>query len=267
MPPATLRRALRANWSNYAIEAAGLGAFMLSALAFTLLLEHPASPARALLPDAFARRALMGCAMAATLVALVYNPLGQRSGAHFNPVFTLTFWRLGKIETPDALFYGAAQFAGAALAVLGLAAAFSEPLADPRVRFAVTAPGAAGVAAALAGEVAIAFTQMLLVLTVSNTRRLHRWTGAFAALGVAAYITFEAPLSGMSMNPARTLGSALGAGAYTALWLYFAAPLLGMLAAAEAYLRVAGARRVHCAKLHHANAQPCIFRCGWDAAR
>jgi aquaporin Z len=261
-----IRTALRTHWPEYLIEAAGLGVFMLSALGFTLLLEHPASPLHAALPDAFLRRALMGCAMGATLIALVYNPLGQRSGAHYNPAFTLTFLRLGKVAPADALLYGAAQFAGAALGVALLGAGLAKALGDPHVQYAATVPGAAGVAAAFAGEVAIAFAQMLLVLVVSNTRRLNKYTGVFAALGVATYITLEAPISGMSMNPARTLGSALGAGDFTALWLYFAAPLTGMLLAAEAYLRLCGARRVHCAKLHHANAQRCIFRCGFGAA-
>ena len=262
----SLRRALRVHWREYLIEAAGLGAFMLSALGFTLLLEHPASALRAGLPDPLVRRALMGCAMGLTLIALVYNPLGQRSGAHFNPVFTFTFWRLGKVDSADALFYALAQFAGGALGVAALAAGFDAVLADAHVQYAVTAPGAAGVAAAFAGEVAIAFSQMLLVLCVSNTRRLNAYTGVFAAFGVAAYITLEAPLSGMSMNPARTLASAIGAGRYASLWLYFAAPLTGMLVAAELYDRVTHARRLHCAKLHHANPQPCIFRCEWDAA-
>ena len=263
---ATAADSMPANWRNYAIEAAGLGAFMLSALGFTLLLEHPASPAHAALADPLLRRALIGAAMGATLIALVYNPLGQRSGAHFNPVFTLTFWRLGKIEARDALGYGAAQFVGGALGVAALGAVASPALADPHVNYAATLPGAGGVPAAFAGEAAIAFSQMLLVLAVSNSKRLNKFTGMFAALGVATYITLEAPLSGMSMNPARTLASALGAGDYTALWLYFLAPLLGMLAAAELYLLLAGARRVHCAKLHHDNTQPCIFRCNWDAA-
>jgi aquaporin Z len=258
--------ALRKHWPEYAIEAASLGAFMVSALGFTLLLEHPASPVRAALQDALARRALIGCAMGATLLALVYNPLGQRSGAHFNPVFTLTFLRLGKIAPADAVLYATAQFVGAALGVAALALGLGNELDDAHVKFAITQPGAQGVAAAFAGELAIAFAQMLLVLAVSNTKRLNALTGVFAALGVATYITLEAPLSGMSMNPARTLASALGAGDFTALWLYFAAPALGMLLAAELYLRTAGPRRVHCAKLHHENAQPCIFRCSYDHA-
>ena len=266
MPATAVTSALRTHWPEYLIEAAGLGAFMLSALGFTLLLEHPASPLRVALPDAFLRRALIGCAMGATLIALVYNPLGQRSGAHFNPVFTLTFLRLGRVAPADALFYAAAQFAGAAAAVALLALGCAMALGDARVHYAVTTPGADGVAAAFAGEVGIAFAQMLLVLLVSNTKRLNKYTGVFAAVGVAIYITLEAPLSGMSMNPARTLASALGARDFTALWLYFTAPLIGMLLAAELYLRAAGARRVHCAKLHHDNTQPCPFRCGWGAA-
>jgi aquaporin Z len=264
--PRLVASTLRAHWREYLIEGTGLGTFMLSALGFTLLLEHPASALHQAIPNGFARLALMGCAMGATLVALVYNPLGQRSGAHFNPIFTFTFWRLGKVSSPDAICYGAAQFAGGALGVVLLGLAAGVALGNPSVRFAVTVPGPAGVAAAFAGEVAIAFTQMLLVLCVSNSKRFNRFTGLFAAAGIAIYITLEAPISGMSMNPARTLASALGAGDYTALWLYFLAPLLGMLAAAELYLLLAGARRIHCAKLHHDNAQPCIFRCGWGEA-
>lgn len=263
---ASIPATARAHWREIAIEGAGLGAFMVSALAFTWLLEHPESPVRALLPDALARRALIGCAMGATLVALVYNPLGQRSGAHYNPAFTLTFLRLGKISAPLAALYAAAQFAGAALAVAALAAFAGPALAHPSVDFAATRPGAAGVAAAFAAESTIAFVQMALVLTLSNAKRTNRWTGVFAALGVATYITVEAPLSGMSMNPARTLASALAARDFTGLWIYFAAPALGMALAAEATLRLAGARRVHCAKLHHANAQPCPFRCTWGEA-
>jgi aquaporin Z len=80
---------------------------------------------------------------------------------------------------------------------------------------------------------------------------------------VASYIVLEAPLSGMSLNPARTLGSAVHAREWTALWVYLAAPLLGMLAAARLYVATHGGHRVLCAKLHHDNAQRCIFRCGY----
>jgi aquaporin Z len=80
---------------------------------------------------------------------------------------------------------------------------------------------------------------------------------------IAIYITLEAPLSGMSMNP-RTLASAIPAQNWTALWVYFTAPLLGMLLAAEVYVRWKGRSAVRCAKLHHNNNKRCIFRCGYQ---
>jgi aquaporin Z len=261
-----LRAAAASHWPELLIEGIGLALFMVSALGFTVLLEHPASPLHRALPDPLARRALMGCAMGGTLVLLVYNSAGKRSGAHFNPVFTLTFFRLGRVAPADALLYGVSHFAGAIAGVAAISLLLPASVAHAQVDYAVTRPGPAGIAPAFAGELGIAFAQMLLVLTVSNARHWNAWTGVFAACGVATWITIEAPLSGMSMNPARTLGSALAAGHFTALWLYFAAPLLGMLLAAEVYLRVRGAARVHCAKLHHQNGEHCIFRCRYDAA-
>jgi aquaporin Z len=82
---------------------------------------------------------------------------------------------------------------------------------------------------------------------------------------IAAYYTFEWPVSGMSMNPARTLASAAGARSFESLWIYFTAPLLGMMLAAEIHLRLRGGALVRCAKLHHQNDQRCIFRCAWPA--
>ena len=132
------------------------------------------------------------------------------------------------------------------------------------MNYAVTVPGFGGPGVAFAAEVVISFGLMLVVLTISNTDRLARLTGLFAGLLVATYIVVEAPLSGMSMNPARTLGSALPARLWTALWIYFTAPPLGMLLAAQLYLGAKGAGGVICAKLHHQNTQRCIFRCGYQ---
>ncbi len=103
LQPMSTSRAL--NWPEYAIEAALLGTFMVAACAVTALLEHPASPLHAAIPDPFTRRALIGIAMGLTAIGLIYSPWGQQSGAHFNPSVTLTFLRLGKIEVRDALGY------------------------------------------------------------------------------------------------------------------------------------------------------------------
>jgi aquaporin Z len=260
-----MRETLKQHWPEYLIEAGGLGVFMISACAFGVLLEHPASPVRQAIDAAFARRVLMGIAMGLTAIAIVYSPWGKRSGAHLNPAVTLTFFRLGKVTKHDALFYVAAQFIGGVLGVLLAAIVLRSVLANPAVNYVATLPGETGIFVAFSAEVVITFILMLTVLTVSNRAKIARFTGLFAGTLVATYITFEAPLSGMSMNPARTFGSAFGGNIWTALWIYFTAPPLGMLLAAECYLRLAGAHQIFCAKLHHHNDQRCIFRCNFDA--
>jgi aquaporin Z len=137
-------------------------------------------------------------------------------------------------------------------------ALLGERLAHPSANFVVTMPGDRGVAAAFAAEALISAGMMTLVLNVSGSR-FARWTGALAGALVAVYILVEAPISGMSMNPARTLGSALVAGQWGALWVYFSAPVLGMLAAAEVCRRAS--RTNGCAKMDHPDDRPCIH-CG-----
>ncbi|MGH7774263.1 MAG: MIP/aquaporin family protein, partial [Candidatus Binatia bacterium] len=202
-----------------------------------------------------------GIAMGLTAIGIVYSPWGKQSGAHLNPSVTFTFFRLGKVKAWDALFYVCAQFIGGIAGVLIAAAILGSLLADPSVNFVVTAPGPYGVGVAFLAELVISFALMSVILSVSNTPSLHRFTGLFAGILVATYITFEAPLSGMSMNPARTFGSSLWAQVWTALWVYFTAPILGMLLASEVYVKWKGAKSVSCAKLHHQNSKRCIF-CG-----
>ncbi len=245
------------------MEAAELGLFMLSACAFGVLLWHPASPVREAVADPFLRRVLMGLAMGSTAIAIIYSPIGKRSGAHFNPGVTLTFLRLGKVAPWDAVFYMAAQFAGGVIGT-GLAAmVLGSLLADPAVGYVATRPGVYGPWVAFAAEMGIAFLLMTVILHVSNRPKVNHLTGLCAGMLVWLYITFEDPLSGMSMNPARTFGSASIGQIWDSLWVYFTAPPLAMLLAAETYLRINGTHKVLCAKLHHNNAARCIFRCGY----
>ena len=177
---------------------------------------------------------LTGIAMGSTAIALVFSPLGKRSGAHFNPAVTLTFWRLGKVKDWDAVFYIIAQFIGGIAGVFVVALFARAALSHPTVNFVATLPGHTGVAIAFVAEFVIAFILMTVVLHVSNTPHLARYTGIFAGCLVATYITFEAPFSGMSMNPARTFGSAFVGHLWTGLWIYFTAPVIAMQLAAIA---------------------------------
>ena len=258
---ADIQKALTTHWPEYLMEAAGLGLFMLSACGWGSILEYPGSFAHNAIPDPTLRRLLMGILMGVTAIAIIYSPWGKQSGAHLNPAVTLTFLRLGKVAGWDGLFYMLAQFAGGILGVGLAAVCLGHVLAHPAVGYVVTKPGAHGAWVAFLAEGAISFGLMLTVLFVSNAQRWASLTGLCAGALVSLFIIFEAPLSGMSMNPARTLGTAVPAHVWTALWVYFSAPPLGMLLAAEVYLQVKGT--VICAKLHHRNDRRCIFNCGY----
>ncbi|HEU4565243.1 MAG TPA: FAD-dependent oxidoreductase [Gemmatimonadaceae bacterium] len=249
------------HWREYLIEAGALGCFMVSACVVGTLIGRPTSPVHHVIPSPVLRRAVTGALMGLTLAAIVYSPWGKRSGAHLNPALTLTFLRLRRVAPRDAACYAAAQFIGGALGVMAAHLALGAALADPPVRYVVTAPGPAGIAAAFASELAISAILLSVVLRSNASPRWMRHTGLVAGALVALYITVEAPLSGMSMNPARTLASALAAGEWRALWVYFTAPLAGMLLAAELFVRRSGATAVPCAKMRHA--EPCLFCDYW----
>ena len=253
------------HWPEYLIEAGAIGTFMVSAAVFAAVLYHPSSPVSGVISNQLVRRALMGLAMGSTAAAIIYSPWGQRSGAHMNPAVTLTFFRLGKVARPDFIGYISAQFAGAIVGIAAAAVALGGLVSDPSVNYVTTVPGRPGDAVAFVAETVISFVLMLTILTVSNHPRLAPLTGIFAGLLVWTYIAVEAPLSGMSMNPARTLGSALLARDFPGLWIYFIAPPLGMLLAAELFTRRVGVHGVLCAKLRHPHDGLCIFGCGASA--
>jgi len=258
-PIATLTR----HWLEYLMESANLGLFMISACSFTVLLQHPDSLLRQMLPADFERRLLTGLVMGLTAIALIYCPWGKQSGAHLNPSVTLAFFRLGKIEPWDAVFYVLGQFIGGGLGVMVSTVLWGHAIMHQKVRYAATLPGTNGTDVAFLAELVISFLMMTVVLNVSNTPKIARFTGAITGALVATYITLESPLSGMSMNPARSLASALPGQLWKALWIYFTAPPLGMLLAAEVYCHLRGKASVRCAKLHHHNDKRCIFRCNY----
>jgi aquaporin Z len=247
------------------MEAVGLGLFMVSACAFALALSHPESPAVKWLTSEEIRRIAMGAAMGLTAIGIVYSPWGKQSGAHLNPAITLTFLRLDKVAPWDAIFYMVFQFLGAISGVALMSLVIGHPLADPSVNYVVTVPGTSGVLAAFLTEFCLSFAQMTVVLWVSNSR-LARWTGLIAGAMVAINISTVGPLSGMSMNPARTVASAIPAHIWQGIWIYLTAPPLAMLAAADAFLFLRGPCAVRCAKLHHHNDKRCIF-CEYHARR
>jgi aquaporin Z len=147
--------------------------------------------------------------------------------------------------------------------VLLVAALLGQAFTQAPVSYVATMPGPNGPWVALAAEIGISALLMFTVLAVSNTPRLARFTGVFAGVLVALYISLEAPLSGMSMNPARSFASAAPAFMWQNFWIYIVAPVIGMLTGAQLFLLFKARARIGCAKLLHPADQRCIH-CGHE---
>jgi aquaporin NIP len=183
--------------------------------------------------DAFSHGAVghVGIALATGFVvsAMVYA-LGHLSGAHINPAVTLAFWSVRRFPSSEVAPYLAAQCAGATLASLVLLA-----LLGPVGRLGATLP-AIPAGKALVVEWLLSFALMFVIMAVATDRRVP---DGFAALAVGLSVVFcvlmGGPLTGASMNPARSFGPALVGGFWEHHWVYWVAPTTGMLAAARAY--------------------------------
>ena len=183
-----------------------------------------------------------------------------------NPAITLTFLRMGKINRVDAMGYVVAQFIGGYLGVIVIGLIVGSWFTADPIRYAPTIPGTQGMEGAwiaFAAEGAMTFGMMMMVLITSNKASLSRWTGTLSGILLMVYIAFESPLSGMSINPARTVASTLPSGRYNELWVYLVAPLLGMLLAAEVHARIKAFPKPRCCKLNHHMPGRCIH-CGCD---
>jgi len=159
------------------------------------------------------------------------------------------------------VFYVVAQFIGGSVGVLIIWSLYGDAFASPPVAFIATMPGSGGNGIAFAAETAMSLAMMLTVLTVSQHSRWSRYTGIVAGILVACFITFEAPLSGMSINPARTLASALPGGMWHAIWIYLSAPVLGMWIATRVFTWAKP--KPGCALLCQHSANTSCLHCGY----
>jgi aquaporin Z len=169
--------ALRRHYPEYLIEAVGLGIVMISAVLITIVVQHPISPIRQMISAPLLRRFIIGVGVGLNAIALIYSPWGKQSGAHFNPVITLTFFRLGKVKPKDAFFYVISQFLGGFLGISLAVFFLKRTIADPSVHYIATVLGTNGEIVAFFAEAAISFGLIITVLVVSNTLNFARFTG------------------------------------------------------------------------------------------
>ena len=169
------------------------------------------------------------------IMAMVYAT-GHLSGAHINPAVTLAFVATRHFRAGDAAAYVAAQLAGATGAALVLRAVWTDRPAN----LGATVPHVS-TGSALVYELVLTAILMFVVMAVATDTRA---VGAAAAIAIGGVIGLDAlfggPVTGASMNPARSFGPALVSGTWTDFWVYLVGPIVGAGLGALAYQLIRG---------------------------
>jgi aquaporin Z len=221
------RSRLPKEWTLWCSELVGTALLVAVGCSIVIVDFGTGSPVARLMPSEGMRRLLTGFLFGSTGALIALSPVGRESGAHINPVVTLAFWLLRKLKTRVALAYVAAQLTGG---VLGAVALRAWGGMGESVLFAATVPGPSGVLMAIAGEGAATFCLVAGLFLFLGQPRLRRFTPGLFPFLYAVLVWIEAPLSGTSTNPARSLGPAIIAGDMTGWWVYWIGPLVGTVA-------------------------------------
>lgn len=229
---------IKKNWRVYLSEAIGLAGFVLIAGLLTIFLDHPELPVmKSVLKDyPLIRRVPLGIILG-IYIAIVVLAFGNKSGAHINPSVTWSFYRLGKINFSNAMLFTMAQFAGAVAAALLLKSLVGDFFGHPIINYGNTEPKPPhGAITAFIAEFIMSFIIMLVILMASSSKRFKKYIALISGVLIALYLIIEIPLSGMSLNPARSFAGSLAANKWEHLWIYFVSPPLAMLAASEIFI-------------------------------
>jgi aquaporin Z len=247
-------------WRPFISELIGTALLIAIGVSFVILDFGSGSPVAGWIPNPGARRLLTGFLFGSTGALIAISPIGKESGAHINPVVTLAFWVKKKITWLHASGYILAQLIGAILGSLPLLAWGTS---GRSIDYGATLPGPGyGVWWATLGELGTTFMLIIGLFIFLGHPRLRQFTPLLFPFLYAIMVYLEAPVSGTSTNPARSLGPALIAGNWTGWWIYWIGPLAGTLVALLALNhRWLAKFEVEVAKLYHFEHDPHeIFR-------
>jgi aquaporin Z len=228
-------------------EFAGTAILLLFGLSIVIFMFGAGSPMAQLIPNVKIRQVMTGFLFGSVGASIALSPIGKFSGAHINPAVTMVFWLFRKLEGRLAITYILAQLTGAVIGCLPLLIWGGM---GRSINFGVTVPGQGYTTqTAFLGEVITTFTMVLLLIVFIGFRRIRQFTPYMFPLLYAIMVPLEADISGISTNPARSLGPAVISGQWDAFWIYFAGPVTGALLASLAGSALA--RRITIAKLYH----------------
>ena len=226
MPASKLDPLQRSHAPEYIAEFLGTGCMVFFGLSAVVFDFGAGLPMSQWVPDHSLRLLITGLLFAGTGSLVVISPLGRLSGGHINPSVSLAFFLQGKMRTVDFLGYVVAQMLGGIAGAAALSGVWKKYAAS--VNDGMTLPGAGWPLWAVFGwEVAMTGLLVFLIFFFVSSRRLMRWTPFMTWLLIAGMVWLEAPISGTSLNPARSFGPALVSGNWKDQWLYAVAPPLG----------------------------------------
>jgi aquaporin Z len=172
----------------------------------------------------------IGLAFGIGLVAAAYA-IGPISGAHLNPAVTLGFFLAGRLPAKDVVTYWIAQLVGGILAAIAVWVIVAGKAGDPVTNLGATTwdPTKWAVSAVFLTEMIATFVFVLVILASTSAKHTTAFAGLIIGLTLAVLHFGFIPVSGNSLNPARSIGPALFSGsvAIGQLWLYIIAPLVG----------------------------------------
>lgn len=234
-------------WPLLFSELAGTALLVLIGLSLVTVMFGTGSSIARALPNEGVRRLITGFLFGTTGALIALSLVGKVSGAHINPAVTLGFWLMRKLDSRIALGYVLAQLVGAVIGALPLLAWGAM---GRSVAFGATLPGPGyTIQTVLLGEVITTFTMVSLLAVFLGFRRLRPFTPAIFPFLYAIMVYAEAPVSGTSTNPARSLGPAIVSGQWQGWWIYWVGPLTGAFVATLACSFLA--KRIEVAKLYH----------------
>ncbi len=248
------------HWPEYGAEFIGTAFLVFAGLSAVVFDFGKGLPLAELIPDAGVRRLITGLLFAGSGSLVAISPFGKTSGAHINPAVSLAFWMQGKMHHYDVIGYVIGQFLGAITGETLLVIVWHNYVRS--VEYGMTLPGPAyPLWFVFSAELLLTGLLVLMIFLFVSSHRLMRWTPLMTWILVAIMVWLEAPVSGTSLNPARSAGPALLAWHWSDQWIYYVAPVVGALLAVFVFrLIVVGERDVLTGKLFHEPGYRSIFK-------
>lgn len=214
-------------WRLYLSEFLGTAILLLLGLSLVIFMFGEGSSAAQLIPNYKIRQMITGFLFGAVGMSIALSPIGKVSGAHINPVVTLGFRMMGKLDIRTTLGYIISQLSGAVIGCLPLLLWGSL---GRSVEFGATIPGTGYTTfVVLLGEVVTTFALVVGLCVFLGFRKIRPFTPMMIPFLYCIMVPLEASISGTSTNPARTIGPAVISGQWNGWWIYWIGPLLGML--------------------------------------